>query len=84
MKEEIKSSMDFDALRNRSKSPIAFAAIDFIVSIDCQEFWLDYRDRNPIDLVKFLITPTIGLAVRGHRFRDRAIMDAKGQITIHT
>jgi len=83
MIKKIKASMDFDTLKSKSKNPIAAIAIEFIMGIDCEEFWLDYRDRNPLDLVKFLVTPDIGLAVRGHGFKDRAIMDQTGQIRIY-
>ncbi len=80
---EIKESKaeQFATLRSKVISPIGTKALDYIESLDNAAFWIDNRDRSPMEMLKSLLTG--GLSIEGNQYSDKATIDqASGTITI--
>lgn len=80
---EIKESKaeQFAILRSKVISPIGTKALDFIESLDNAAFWIDNRDRRPMEMLTSLLRG--GLSIKGNQFSEKATIDqATGTITI--
>lgn len=80
---EIKESKaeQFATLRSKVISPVGIKALDYIESLDNAAFWIDNRDRSPMEMLTSLLRG--GLSTKGNQSNEKATMDqATGTITI--